>query len=119
MDQHTVIHNDNNDLENNMVFNRNNIVFNQFHKKDFNNKPVDRAFMSSHKENKGLELNFDNYSMIQKNSLGHNNFANNSTIIKADLPNKTFDTTLPPNIYHNISESGRKPKESLCYSMRN
>lgn len=118
MDQHTIICNDNNGLENNMVFHRNTMIFDEFHKKDFNNTPVDRAIMSGNKQNKGLEVNFDKYSIMQKSSLGHNNFAdNNNKLIETNKP--CFDTCLPPNIYHNISQSGRKHKQSLCYSMRN
>ena len=125
MNQEVIFNNNNNTP--NIQFERNNLIFSQFH----NNNLIEsfRSKQSTTKEDKRSSVNFNQHLMIQRSSLGHN-FTNgqpqnieNEIIQPRDYSKQDnneiivpkLDKSLPPNIYHNFSASNRKTKRENGY----
>jgi len=134
-----VIFNDNK-KPNNSLFDRHNLIFNEFHKstllESFRSKP------SITKEDRKQTLNFNDHLMKQRDGLGHNftnnninnfsqNYTNNCSLLDGEKKEKpklvgvvNIDNSLPPNIYHNFSVSDRdinnsKNQTIFDYNARN
>lgn len=119
-----IIYNKNKNMVGKRYLERNKQVYNEIHK---NNVSYIERPQYSQKCDSNLNINFSRYMMGGKASLGYNNFKeeNNTNQFNKNFDEQSIkknridlnDSILPPNIYHNFSESTRLKRNHINYDI--